>query len=60
MKTSIFVAAAAAILAGENAMPIKTQLTEFERNALRSFINQQTTKRAKVKAARKQRNKANG
>lgn len=56
MKPSAtIIAAAAAILAGENAFPVKTSLTSQERKALRNLVNQPTDKRAKVKAARKQR-----
>jgi hypothetical protein len=56
MKPSaVIIAAASAILAGENMLPVKTALSAWERKALRRFINQPTDKRAKVKAARKQR-----
>lgn len=56
MTRAGLVAAAAAILAGENMLPVKTALLPHERKALRAFINQPSSKRAKVKAARKQRN----
>lgn len=57
MNRAALVAAAAAILAGENMLPVKTAILPHERKALRAFINQPTTKRAKIKAARKQRNR---
>lgn len=56
MNRAALVVAAAAILAGENMLPVKTALLPHERKALRTFINQPTAKRAKIKAARKQRN----
>lgn len=49
------VAAASAILAGENMLPVKIALLPRERKALLRFVNQPSNKRAKVKAARKQR-----
>lgn len=55
MKTATFIAAAAAILAADSAKPIGFGLLTTERKDLRIFINQPTAKRAKVKAARKQR-----
>ena len=48
---------AAVILAGENASPASAVVDRTIRPALRQIANVPTTKRAKIKAARKQRNK---
>lgn len=48
---------AAAILAGEHAFPVSARVDRSIRPALRQIANAPTPKRAKVKAARKQRNK---
>lgn len=51
------ITAARLLLDGETASPVRLSLTNWERKAIRGIVNQPTTKRAKVKAARKQRNK---
>ena len=48
---------AAAVLASEGAHPVRNDLGSKHRSALRILANTPTTKRAKVKAARKQRNR---